>query len=206
MRSLYPKHSNKFVFIPNPIYERFFSPVAAPDGDYVLNFGRQIEMKMGVLLEVARQMPSRKFCFVGAGPMFESVKLPNVRFCGFCEHVEEYIDSAAVCVFPSKSENFPLVGLEAMARGKVVIAARRGFGEYIVHGENGYLLDSVDSATVMRAVREVLDDTGLRHRLAAAGRLTAERYRPGTIVSMYLHLYEQALHGGVQHALQVCGE
>jgi glycosyltransferase involved in cell wall biosynthesis len=206
MCSLYPKHRNKFVFIPNPIYERLFTPVASPDGDYVLNFGRQIDLKMGVLLEVARQMPSTVFYFVGTGPMVESVKLPNVHFYGFSEHVEEYIDDSAVCVFPSKSENFPLVGLEAMARGKAVIAARRGFGEYIVHGKNGYLLDSMDSATVMRAVQEVIDDASLRHRLAAAGRRTAERYRSGVIVSKYLRLYEEALRAGARHAVQACGE
>lgn len=206
MRGLYPGHRDKFVFIPNPIYERFFAPVPPPDGDYVLNVGRQIDLKMGVLLEAARMMPDVDFRFVGTGPMVDAVDLPNVRFCGFSEHVETYIDRAAVCVFPSKSENFPLVGLEAMARGKAVIAAQRGFGEYVIHGENGYLLDATDGESVVRALREVLGDADLRHRLAAAGRLTAERYRPGAVVSMYLRLYEEALRGGVRHALQVCGE
>lgn len=206
MRGLYPGHRDKFVFVPNPIYERFFAPVSSPDGDYVLNVGRQIDLKMGVLLDVARMIPSVDFWFVGTGPMVDSVNPPNVRFCGFSERVETYIDGAAVCVFPSRSENFPLVGLEAMARGKAVIATRRGFSEYLVHGENGYLLDAADGEAVMRALREVLGDADLRHRLAAAGRLTAEQYRPSTIVSMYLHLYEEALRGGVRHALQVCGE
>lgn len=206
MRGLYPGRRDKFVFIPNPIYERFFAPASPPDGDYVLNVGRQIDLKMGVLLDVARMMPAVDFWFVGTGPMVDTVDLPNVRFCGFSEHVETYIDGAAVCVFPSKSENFPLVGLEAMARGKAVIAAQRGFGEYLIHGENGYLLDATDGETVMRALREVLGNAELRHRLAVGGRLTAERYRPSAIVSMYMRLYEEALRGGVRHALQVCGE
>jgi len=206
MRRLYPRHRDKFVFIPNPIYERFFAPVPPPDGDYVLNVGRQIDLKMGVLLDVARMMPSEDFWFVGVGPMVDTVELPNVRFCGFSERVERYIDRAAVCVFPSRSENFPLVGLEAMARGKAVIAAERGFSEYLIHGENGYLLDGTDSESVQRALRVVLDDSELRHRLAAGGRLTAESYRPSAVVSMYLRLYQEALRGGVRHALQVCGE
>lgn len=206
MRMLYPKHKNKFVFIPNPIYDRFFEPISSHDGDYVLNVGRQVEFKMGVLLDVARAMQSVRFMFVGTGPMVGKSDQRNVHFCGFSERVDQYIDGAAVCVFPSKSENFPLVGLEAMARGKAVIAARPGFEEYITHGIDGYLLDSTDDKTITNALREVLDDRVLRHRLGMAARLTAEAYKANAVVSMYLRLYEKALNGGVRHALQECGE
>jgi glycosyltransferase involved in cell wall biosynthesis len=195
MRNLYPKHATRFSFIPNPVYERYFVPIVNRDDGYVLNFGRQIDLKMGALLEVARQMPRTEFVFVGSGNMVKEYGLPNVRFVGFCETVEAYIDAAAVCVFPSLSENFPLVGLEAMARGKPVIATRRGFSEYVQHMENGVLLDSAQPFAISAAIELVMNDKALRARLGQNARRTAQAYRPRQIVEQYVKLYESSLAG-----------
>jgi glycosyltransferase involved in cell wall biosynthesis len=193
MRTLYPSAADKFVFIPNPVNERFLNPVEHRNEGYILNFGRQIALKMGVLIDVARLMPETRFVFVGTGDMVADYGLPNIEFAGFSDAVETYIDSSAVCVFPSGSENFPLVGLEAMARGKVVIATERGFSEYIDHGRNGYLLDSSDPEDVARSLSEVLADADLMRRLGECARVTAEQYRPDAIVSQYERLYEKLL-------------
>jgi glycosyltransferase involved in cell wall biosynthesis len=189
MCDLYPKYAARISFIPNPIHERFFAPVADLDTGYVLNFGRQIELKMGALLEVARHMGSTDFVFVGSGNMVREYGLPNVRFAGFCEAVERYIDGAAICVFPSLSENFPLVGLEAMARGKPVIATRRGFSEYIHDMENGLLIDSTKPSEIGAAIDLLMKNKGLRDRLGRSARQTAEAYRPSQVVAQYLQLY-----------------
>ena len=193
MRMLYSSCADKFVFIPNPVNERFLKPVEDRDEGYVLNFGRQIALKMGVLIDVARLMPETRFVFVGTGDMVGDYGLPNIEFVGFSEAVETYIDGSTVCVFPSGSENFPLVGLEAMARGKAVIATERGFSEYIDHGRNGYLLDSSDPEDVAQSLSEVLTNGDLRRRLREGARITAEQYRPGAIVSQYEQLYERLL-------------
>ncbi len=193
MRNLYPKYAEKFAFIPNPIYERYFAPVAGRDDDYVLNFGRQIELKMGALLEAARQMPDTKFVFVGSGDMVREYGLPNVKFVGFSKKVETYIDAAAICVFPSLSENFPLVGLEAMARGKPVIATKRGFSEYIRHMKNGVLLDSAEPSVIAGAIKLLMNDQALRARLGRNARKSAQAYRPKQIVNQYKKLYRSVL-------------
>jgi glycosyltransferase involved in cell wall biosynthesis len=158
-----------------------------------LNFGRQIALKMGVLIDVARLMPETRFVFVGTGDMVGDYGLPNIEFVGFSDAVETYIDGSSVCVFPSGSENFPLVGLEAMARGKTVIATKRGFSEYIDHGRNGYLLDSSEPEDIARSLSEVLSDGDLRRQLGDRARVTAEQYRPDAIVSQYEQLYEKLL-------------
>jgi glycosyltransferase involved in cell wall biosynthesis len=193
MRTIYSSCADKFVFIPNPVNERFLKPVADRDEGYVLNFGRQIALKMGVLIDVARLMPDTRFVFVGTGDMVGDYGLTNIEFVGFSDAVETYIDGSSVCVFPSGSENFPLVGLEAMARGKAVVATKRGFSEYIDHGRNGYLLDSSDPEDVARSLSEVLANEGLKRRLGESARITAEQYRPDAIVSQYERLYEKLL-------------
>jgi glycosyltransferase involved in cell wall biosynthesis len=193
MRTIYSNCTDKFVFIPNPVNERFLKPVVDTDKGYVLNFGRQIALKMGVLIDVARLMPETRFVFVGTGDMVGDYGLPNIEFVGFSEAVETYIDGSSVCVFPSGSENFPLVGLEAMARGKAVIATKRGFSEYIENGRNGYLLDSSDPEDIARLLSEVLTDGDLKRQLGDCARITAEQYRPDAIVSQYEQLYEKLL-------------
>ncbi len=192
-RALHPRHAAKLRLIENPIDERFFGPVAREDSGYVLNFGRQIALKSAALLEAARAMPRTRFVFVGAGEMVRDHGLPNVRFVGFSADVERYIDGAAVCAFPSRSENFPLAGLEAMARGKAVVAARRGFGEYIEHGRTGILLDSLEPEAIRAALEPLLADGARRAALGREARLAAERYRPAEIVPRYERLYDDAL-------------
>lgn len=194
MRALYPKSATKFSFIPNPIYDRFFGPTTNGDEGYVLNFGRQIALKMAPLLEVAKNMPDTHFVFVGTGDMVKDYGLANVRFVGFSAAVEEYIDRAALCVFPSLSENFPLVGLEAMARGKAVIATQRGFSEYIDHLKNGYLLNSTEPHDIGEAIKTLMSNSELRSRIASNARATAEDYRPGRVIHQYVQLYEEALN------------
>jgi glycosyltransferase involved in cell wall biosynthesis len=190
MRELYPKYVAKFSFIPNPVHDRFFAPAETRGEAYILNFGRQIELKMGTLLKVARGTVDMQFVFVGTGDMVKDYGLPNVRFVGFCDSVEKYIDGAAVCVFPSLSENFPLVGLESMARGKPVIATRRGFCEYIQHMENGFLLGSADPGEVKAAIKLLMDDPALRHRLGQNAKVAATNYRAAAIADQYSNLYK----------------
>lgn len=193
MRALYPKYAAKFSFIPNPIYDRFFANTTVGDDGYVLNFGRQIPLKVAALLQAARQMCDTRFVFVGSGEMVKDYGLPNVEFVGFSDAVESYIDRAALCVFPSLSENFPLVGLEAMARGKPVIATRRGFSEYIDHLRNGYLLNSADPQCIREAISTLMKDNELRSEIARNARATAENYRPKKIIAQYAQLYSRAL-------------
>jgi glycosyltransferase involved in cell wall biosynthesis len=193
MRGLYPKYAARFSFIPNPVHDRFFAPTETCEEAYILNYGRQIELKMGSLLEVAKGTRDLQFVFVGTGEMVRDHGLPNVNFVGFCDTVEKYIDGAAVCVFPSLSENFPLVGLESMARGKAVIATRRGFSEYIRHMENGFLLGSADPSEVKAAIKLLMDDPALRHRLGENAKIAARNYRAAAVVDQYSNLYRAAL-------------
>ena len=196
MRSIYPRQATKFSFVPNPIYENFFEPLNNRDEGYVLNFGRQIPLKMAALLDTARLMPNTRFIFVGTGEMVRDHGLANVEFLGFSDNVSKYIDGARICVFPSLSENFPLVGLEAMARGKPVIATKRGFSEYMQHMKSGFLLDSADPRVIKDAIELFLGDPVLCDRIGREGRRVAENYRPSNVVNQYVELYQALLSRG----------
>lgn len=123
---------------------------------YILYFGRlSSEKGVDVLLKALPQTKTTWFLKIaGAGPEEKNLKeltkklnLENqVEFLGV-QHgkaLEEIIAKAAAIIIPSLwPENMPLVLLEALARGKVVIASRvGGVPEIIKDGENGFLFQT----------------------------------------------------------------
>lgn len=86
--------------------------------------------------------------------------------------------SADVVVFPVQwREPWGLVPLEAMARGRPVVATGRGgSGEYLVDGENCLLFDAEDPDALAAALMRLASDAGLRERLREAGLATAAQH------------------------------
>ena len=70
---------------------------------------------------------------------------PRINFCGWVvgEELDRLYDSASAVIIPSRWEGFGLVALEAMARGKAVIASNVGGLKYVVKdGMTGVLFDT----------------------------------------------------------------
>jgi len=90
---------------------------------------------------------------VGDGPDFARLKAkyPQVRFVGFKsgEELAGYYASADVFVFPSRTDTFGLVILEALASGVPVAAYPvRGPLDIIRQGETGFLDEYLGKAVV----------------------------------------------------------
>jgi trehalose synthase len=82
---------------------------------------------------------------------------------------------ADVVLQKSLAESFGLGVTEAMLKGRAVVAADvGGLREQVSPGHNGMLVDPRDDEAVMAALRALLDDPLLRHRL---GRHAAESAR-----------------------------
>jgi glycosyltransferase involved in cell wall biosynthesis len=80
-------------------------------------------------------------------------------------------DRAAVVVFPSRRDGFPVACAEAMAHGRPVVAtAVGGLPDMVVDGETGLLVPPGDARALRAAIDGLLADPGLRRRLGAAGR------------------------------------
>lgn len=85
---------------------------------------------------------------------------------------------ADVFAFPSfyRSENFPLVLIEALACGLPVVATNwRGIPSIIEEGVNGYMVEPRDCAALAEKLVQLALDPDLRTRLAKQGRDTYER-------------------------------
>ena len=106
--------------------------------------------------------------------------LGRVEFSGQLDRrrlLDAYAAADAV-VFPVRwSEPWGLVPLEAMARGRPVIATGRGgSAEYLRDGENCLLVDADDPQALASAIARLASDSELRLRLRDGGFATAPRH------------------------------
>jgi len=106
--------------------------------------------------QILDEFPKTKFIFMGDGPCLEDLKSKaremnienNVLFTGYktgYDKIKLYKRSD-LFVFPSHTEGFPNVYLEALAAGLPVIATPVGAIKYVLKdGKNGYKLSSAPS-------------------------------------------------------------
>jgi L-malate glycosyltransferase len=124
--------------------------------------------------EIVRVHPDTTFLIVGDGSDRTELEgkvqkrglVKNFKFVGYQEDVPAYLDSMDFLVLPSRAEGFPNIVLEAMARGKPVVAARvGGVPELVVDGGTGFLVDSHDFLSMARAAGKLIRDADLRKRM-----------------------------------------
>lgn len=118
---------------------------------------------------------------VGDGPDYKRLKkkYPNVNFVGykFGDELVEWYNKLDCMVFPSKSDTFGLVNVEAMACGTPVAAYPvTGPKDIIVEGKNGAISEDLD-----KAVKRALKCSPARCRL-----YTVDNFSWGNSISPYL--------------------
>jgi glycosyltransferase involved in cell wall biosynthesis len=85
------------------------------------------------------------------------------------------LDAATALVLPSRSEGMGRVVVEALCRGRPVVAARvGGIPDLVRDGENGLLVEPGDTPALVDAIVRILSDRELAERLAARARESAE--------------------------------
>jgi glycosyltransferase involved in cell wall biosynthesis len=115
---------------------------------------------------------------VGNGPdrWFVERELPHAVFTGFLggDELATAYASSDLFIFPSDSESFGNVTLEAMASGlPCVCADATGSRSLVVDGETGFLADPSDAPAFAGHLAHLARDPALRRRMGEAGRARA---------------------------------
>jgi glycosyltransferase involved in cell wall biosynthesis len=109
--------------------------------------------------------------------------------------VRELYRRADIFALASFAEGVPVVLMEAMAMQLPCVATRiTGIPELIRDGIDGLLVTPSDAAELAVAIARLIDDPGLRRRLAAAGRVRVEeKYHLATNVARLGEIFRRRL-------------
>jgi glycosyltransferase involved in cell wall biosynthesis len=100
------------------------------------------------------------------------------------------IDHSDLVVLPSRYENFPYACLEAMARGRTVLACSgSGVDEIIASGTTGHLVPPDDPDALAGALDRLLPDPVALARTGARARAAVARFAPHRVVPPLLARY-----------------
>jgi glycosyltransferase involved in cell wall biosynthesis len=158
------------------------------------------EKNIGTLIDAFARLRGRspstlRMALVGDGPLAGSLRalhLPGVVLPGMKvgEDLARWYASADVFAFPSLSETFGNVVLEALASGVPVVAYDcPGVNEQVTHDEQGLLVPV--GQDLAEALGRLIDNPGQRRRLALAARRTAESRSWGPIFDGLESLYRR---------------
>jgi glycosyltransferase involved in cell wall biosynthesis len=110
--------------------------------------------------------------------------------------LDDYYARAAVTAVPSRwPEPFGMVGIEAMARGRPVVAfAVGGIPDWLEHGVTGLLAPEADTTALAQNLEHLLADPELAATLGAnAATRVRERYRPDACLDQLTAVLSEAV-------------
>ena len=153
------------------------------DGNFVLQVGR-IEARKNQVAALAAVEKLEGVTLVLAGPERDAAlaarlrESPQCRVLGRVDQptLELLYKRARAVVVPSLYEGFGLPLLEAMARGKVVVAAKSSSLPEVGGEAALYFHDAADSEQLAKVLEVALGDEKLRTSLARAARARAGKF------------------------------
>jgi glycosyltransferase involved in cell wall biosynthesis len=159
---------------------------------------KNLHIVLQTFKKIALQKPNLRLVMVGDGPLKESLQkdCPQAVFTGFLAESElaQHYASADVFAFPSVTETFGNVSLEAMASGLPVVAFDDAAARYLIqHQTNGMLAAVGDVHAFESHVATLVNDAKLRQTLSARGREAAMLKSWDMIFSEVEHVLLQSM-------------
>jgi glycosyltransferase involved in cell wall biosynthesis len=148
----------------------------------------------GVLKRLAQTHPEVRSIVVGDGPYLQEMRratahLP-ITFTGYLtgDDLAQAYASSHIFVFPSTTDTFGNVVLEAQASGlPVIVSLEGGPKENLIHGKTGFAVSTADYAPFLNRLIQLIDDPVLRERMGKDARAYMENR---SFESAYMELWE----------------
>lgn len=174
----------------------------------VLHVGRlAAEKNLDLLVSTFRALQRQsadlhlRLVVVGDGPLRESLQkqLPDALFCGIQrgETLAQHYASGDIFLFPSLSETFGNVLLEAMASGLGVVAFdQAAAAQHVEDGHNGMLASGDDQRTFIEAAVWLTESSENLRRVRLNARQHAARQSWSSIVEQFEQHLQAARQSG----------
>jgi glycosyltransferase involved in cell wall biosynthesis len=181
----------------------------------VIYLGRiAAEKNLGLAIRAFRELqkncPSARFVWVGDGPEQARIERenPDFVFCGTLrgEVLARHFASADLFLFPSRSETYGNVTLEAMASGVPTIAFDYGAArEWLRDGVNGIPIvetgDSTrDETAFIKAACDIALDAGLLSKMSSAARQSVAALQPQRVAQDFDRILNSLATARFAHA------
>jgi glycosyltransferase involved in cell wall biosynthesis len=167
---------------------------------------KNLPLAVRAFLAMHERNPQVQLVMVGDGPerAWLASRNPNVAFAGTRsgEDLATHYASADVFLFPSLTETFGNVTLEAMASGLAVVAYEYAAArQCVVHEESGLLVPFGDSSAFVSMAAGLMQDSARLARLRLYARAAAERNDWESVVSEFENVLRHVIQK--QHAARV---
>ena len=170
------------------------------DNDVVVGFFSRLVLEKGLdvvalaVSELQRRGIAHKVLIVGEGPARDSFaeQVPDAIFAGFQSGADlgRAVASMDMMLFPSVTETFGNVTLEAMASGLPVIGANAtGTSSLVKDGVTGRLIEPRDIAGYADALQHYIENPHARSAAGAAGLAASKAYSWDAINAVVAETY-----------------
>lgn len=117
--------------------------------------------------------------FVGDGPYLKELRtlLPDAAFTGYLAGIElaRAYASSDVFLFPSTTDTFGNVILEALASGiPCIVSDQGGPKDLIENGKTGFITRSLDAEDFSKRMQQLSEDSGLRQAMSIEAHRTVQ--------------------------------
>lgn len=110
--------------------------------------------------------------------------------------MSEYLKSS-ICVVSSVFEGFSMVLIEAMACGLPCVSFDCPYGprNIIKDGEDGYLIDYLNTQALADGICKLIEDEDLRKKMGSKGRTNVLRFSREHVMQQWVDLFDSLLEG-----------
>jgi glycosyltransferase involved in cell wall biosynthesis len=155
---------------------------------------KNIDTAFNAFAKIRQQLPGARMILVGSGPAEARLRdaHPDAVFAGpqIGDSLARHYASGDLFLFPSQTETFGNVTLEAMASGLPVVSYDLAAAhELIEHGRNGLLADPANEGEFIEQAVRAANNSALRRSLAGHARETALQQAWPTLITRLEKLF-----------------
>ncbi|MFC5437722.1 glycosyltransferase family 4 protein [Rhodanobacter umsongensis] len=148
---------------------------------------KNLELTVQAFRAIQQRVPRARYVWVGDGPARAALEAahPDFIFAGVQRGamLARHYASADLFLFPSLSETFGNVIIEAMAAGLPVVAYAEGAArEHLVDGVNGYCIESGNAEAFIDAAARLASNPGLIRHMGRAAHVQMAGLSPDAVI------------------------
>ncbi len=157
---------------------------------------KNLEAVVSIFSRLRNINPLIRTLIVGEGPAQKelSQRLPETVFTGYLsgQVLARAYASSDLFFFPSETEAFGNVTLEAMSSGlPAVVADANGSRSLVTQGENGFIAGATDNEALLSGILKIAEDRDLRGRMSRLSREKAGLYDWDRVMDSIISCYQE---------------